>query len=780
MKRGFVVSILVGLLGGMAAQAATLQENMVFPDSDIIMSQTNWNSQLGLQDRVISGGTVTNDLSIGQSFTLDDSTTLRAITLQHHINRVWGAGTHELELWIGENDGTASNFVAGATNLLTTVDLQSTSITALSYITFNLASDLALPAGDYAFQLNWTTRDSSHFMYAKRSDGVTNYVDGAWLYDTTDGGELPFDDTETPIANDLVFALHTAPVGIVASASVDPEVISMLLVPPDTTAAGSVDFAFVSDTNMNIAVSITDQSHPLSFSVLSTTPLVITTNSTIDVQFDNSIAGLANGEIATGLVVIAWNEVGSTTPNEIVVPVSVANGVAAADNTFLGTTSENWGNPSNWDQGRVPGALASDPAFVQDGLIATVATDFPGVFPWGTTVRGGATLNIDADLLNMTYIRVGYDATNYGFINQSTGSVSASTQLLIGEAADSAVSNSVYTLSGGTLDLLGSSTFTVNGSSIFDVSGGAFTVDHGPKNVNVNGTGLIKVQDGSFKSTGTAANDVLTVYSDVVISGGTVDLLGQNKFANLLKVIGDEATIDIDRINTPPGGNMGELIFEMGATGISTINGTGWGTLSAYDLTVDGGNYTGGSGTFILYDCSSLTAVPASYTITNFAEGVTAVVTNDASAHSIVLNITVPGYDGWIGGYGLSGTNADWNVDYDLDGDLNYYEYAFGGDPTLDTSKGYVSTGAMVEDGGTTYFEYVYARRLGPVEETELSYTPEFATSLAFPDWDGAEVVEVDAGTIDEDYESVTNRVNMTGKPVGFMHVEVDAVIDTL
>ncbi|MDF7800422.1 hypothetical protein P4C99_13170 [Pontiellaceae bacterium B1224] len=776
MRKSVSVSITLAFLASAAIQAATLQENTVFPDVNVIVSQTNWNSQLGLQDRLI--GETSTDLSIGQSFEIENPTTLRAITIQNHSAKTWGAGAHALELWIGGNDGSASNFVAGATKIMTTVDLQNTSIAGLSYITFNLDSDVSLTAGNYGFELNWTEQDPANFMYAKRIDGSSTYTNGSWVYDTTIGGTLPFDDPDSPVVNDLVFSLHSSVVGTIASASVDPEEINMLLVPPETAVSESMDFSFSSDTNVNIAISITDQTHPGAFSVLTTTPQVITTNTPVEIQFDNAVAGLENGEVATGNVVIAWNEIGSTTINEISVPVSVANGVAAADNTFLGTVGESWGNPLNWDLNRVPGMLASDPAYIQDGLTATVATNFTGVFPWGTTVRGGATLNIDADLLNMTYIRVGYDTTQYGFVNQSTGSVSASTELLIGESISAATSNSVYTLKGGTLGLLGSS-FAVNTGSVFDVSGGAFSVDVGPANINLNGRGTITVQSGSFSSLAPAASDVLTIYPDVIISGGTVDLNGQNKFINLLKVIGDSATISIDRINTPPGGNIGDIVFEMGENGISGIdgNGGGWASLGSYTLTIDGSQYIGGTATFTLLDCANLASTSTAVTVTGFPDGATAVVTQDQDANIVTLTVTVPGYDGWIGSYGLTGTNADWDVDYDLDGEINFYEYAFGGNPTTNASKGYVSTGAIIEDGGTTYFEYVYARRIGTEEETELSYRPEFTTSLAIPDWDGAEVVEVDTGTIDAECESVTNRVDMTGKPAGFIHVEVDAVI---
>lgn len=769
MRKLFGISAVIALLSGIAAQAATIQENAGFPDVDIIDSQLVDESTAGIRD-------IVNPIEahMGQSFTLTNLTTLRAITVKSHNTVTWNTGDDVLELWIGADaDTNAANFVAGATNLLTTVDMGGVTATAGNYYTINLDADLVLPAGEYGYQFRWTSTVGSHQWFLRRANTGGDYEGGGLLFvQKTDGSaiDFPFDVT-AGFANDMVFGMHSAVVGTVPTFTVDPEEISMLLVPPNDQTTESVEVAFTSDTTMDIAVSITDESHAGSFTVLSTTPQTITTNTTLEFEFDNSVANLGIGESATGLVVIAWNETGSTVTKEVVIPIGVVNGVAAEDSTFNALVSENWGNPSNWDTGRVPGALAADPAYVQSGLTATVATNVTGLFSWGTTVRGGATLNIDADLLGMTYIRLGYDASEYGIVNQSAGDVDASTQLLIGEATGSAASNSVYTLSGGTLDLLGNSTFSVNVGSVFDVNGGAFSMDQGPANINLNGTGLIKVQSGSFKSVGTAADDVLTVYTDVEISGGTVDLNGQNKFTSQLKVIGDSATINIDRLNTPPGGNIGELVFEMGATGISSINGIGFGTLSGYNLTVDGANYVGGSGTYTLYDCQNLTAVPASYTISNFVEGVTAVVTNDASTHSIVLNITVPGYDGWIGGYHLFGTNAAWDVDYDLDGEINYYEYAFGGDPTNAAVLGFACTGYVVDDGGTDYYEYIYPRRIGSETETELLYEAQFNENLTLPGSALGVVELAPTGLFNAEYESVTNRVDITGKPAGFMQV---------
>lgn len=266
---------------------------------------------------------------------------------------------------------------------------------------------------------------------------------------------------------------------------------------------------------------------------------------------------------------------------------------------------------------------------------------------------------------------------------------------------------------------------------------------------------------------------MVNLSTPVEISGGSLNVDGQPRFYSEFKVIGDAATIHTSRMGTYAGAS---FVFELGPSGVSTIDSSGgYQSLTNSLLLVDGANYAGGTTSINLFKSSNLNNqfAAGNITLTNFADGVTAVVTQDKAVNAVILTITVPGYAGWIGGYGLSGTNADWNVDYDGDSENNFYEYAFGGDPTNIAVKGYVPTSASVEDGGTTYFEYVYPRRSG--SDTGLDYQPVFGTDLVYTNWSGADVVELPTtGTIDADYESVTNRVDTTGIPTGFMELIID------
>jgi hypothetical protein len=773
MRKLIGISAVIALLSGMAAQAVTVQENTVFPDMDVIASQLVDESTAGIRD-------IANPIEahMGQSFTLTNSATLRAITVKSHSDATWNSGDDVLELWIGaDTDPNPTNFVAGATSLLTTVDVGGLSVTAGNYYTVNLDSDLVLPAGDYGYQFRWTSTGGSHQWFLRRANTGGDYEGGGLLFvQKTDGSaiDFPFDVT-AGFANDMVFGLHTATVGTVPTFSADPEEISMQLIPPANQVTGSVAVAYTADSTMDISISISDESHPGSFSLLSTTPQTLTdpspSNTVLEFEFDNTVSNLTAGTSATGLATIAWTVTGSGITNETIVPLTANTGFAPGEQNVFNPSVSNWNETANWSLARVPGASGADLAIVQGGRTVNVETNFTGLFPWITIIRSEAMLNIGADFKGSAEMLVGRDSGLWGFVNQTAGTVETAL-LKIGDAAELAPSNSVYTLSGGTLDM-GTQGPTIYSTGVLNIDGGAVTIDQGPANLTVSGAGVIKLQSGSFNSVGTGATDVLTFNTSLEVSGGTLTLNGQNKFAGGLTVIGDEASISIHRFGTPS--TTGEVVFEMGETGVSTIVGPSFATLSSYNLTVDGANYTGGSTTIDLLTAGNLTAGFSGVTVTNFAAGTTASVTQTTGIPGkITLTITVPGYAGWIGGYGLSGSpDADWDYDFDEDGFVNFYEYAFGGDPSEITSTPNTPISTSVEDGGTTYFEYVYARRIGT--ETELDYTAQFGTDLVYTNWSGAEVVELPVtGTIDADYESVTNRVDMTGKPVGFMQVTVE------
>jgi hypothetical protein len=111
-------------------------------------------------------------------------------------------------------------------------------------------------------------------------------------------------------------------------------------------------------------------------------------------------------------------------------------------------------------------------------------------------------------------------------------------------------------------------------------------------------------------------------------------------------------------------------------------------------------------------------------------------------------------YFAWSFEYGLTGGEYD---DDDNDGQLNIYEFGFGGDPTNGFVDGNLPTYGTMDLDGTNMFAYVYARRMG---NSGLNYYLEVNNNLVYGAWtnDGYTVV-AETGTIDADFESVTNLV---------------------
>ena len=130
-------------------------------------------------------------------------------------------------------------------------------------------------------------------------------------------------------------------------------------------------------------------------------------------------------------------------------------------------------------------------------------------------------------------------------------------------------------------------------------------------------------------------------------------------------------------------------------------------------------------------------------------------------------------YDSWSQVvYGLEGTNALTTADPDGDTFNNLYEFGFGGDPTNGADIGFVES-SIVDDGGTSYVEYNYARRTD--SNNGLTYTFEQRDDLggATPWVDLAGAAEVGTEKVGDDHEVSTNRVDTTNDDELFHRVEV-------
>ncbi len=127
------------------------------------------------------------------------------------------------------------------------------------------------------------------------------------------------------------------------------------------------------------------------------------------------------------------------------------------------------------------------------------------------------------------------------------------------------------------------------------------------------------------------------------------------------------------------------------------------------------------------------------------------------------LQIGVPGigggYDLWMESFGLAGADTLRTADVEPDGVVNLIEYALGGDPTVDDAAATLPTAETISEGGTNWLEYVYNRRKDYVIRN-LEYNVETTTNLVANTWTNDHYSVSGIGSIDDNFEAVTNRVD--------------------
>ncbi|VGO18383.1 discoidin domain-containing protein [Pontiella sulfatireligans] len=127
----------------------------------------------------------------------------------------------------------------------------------------------------------------------------------------------------------------------------------------------------------------------------------------------------------------------------------------------------------------------------------------------------------------------------------------------------------------------------------------------------------------------------------------------------------------------------------------------------------------------------------------------------------------------WADGYGLTGTHAVYDADPDGDVLDNLSEYALDGNPTNGSDRGHIPVLGTFGENGTYWFEYVYARR-NDAAARGLNYTVEATSNLVSAAWSTNTIAETGAGSLDSDFESVTNRIPLDAE--GFMRLMIEFV----
>ncbi|MDF7826658.1 putative glycoside hydrolase [Pontiellaceae bacterium B12227] len=148
-------------------------------------------------------------------------------------------------------------------------------------------------------------------------------------------------------------------------------------------------------------------------------------------------------------------------------------------------TNVGWHTATNWAGDILPGSVSNHNVILNGSVDAPyVVQDYNPANPFDITMRNGALLTIEADLLNVDDFYLGPNANNGGgVVDHSSGTVSAK-QVKVGSST-TATSDSIYTLSGDgrivtTADLsVGMGTFRVDGSAAGVTVGNSLNLSNG-------------------------------------------------------------------------------------------------------------------------------------------------------------------------------------------------------------------------------------------------------------------------------------------------------------
>ena len=140
-----------------------------------------------------------------------------------------------------------------------------------------------------------------------------------------------------------------------------------------------------------------------------------------------------------------------------------------------------------------------------------------------------------------------------------------------------------------------------------------------------------------------------------------------------------------------------------------------------------------------------------------------------------VLQLTVleakSSFELWTEDYGLTGTDAAATNDYDADGLSNLYEFGLGGDPTNSADRGISPTYGLVEDAGT-WMNYIYPKQSDV--NSGLNYYLELTDDLIYESWTNSGYSVVGTGTINSDFDAVTNRISADTKDEQFIRLIIE------
>jgi hypothetical protein len=644
------------------------------------------------------------------------------------------------ELMFNWTDGTTVASSAG-----TDMDLMVTTFgtTAEEVLTF----DVTLPVSEHGYAMRWHLTDKRlatalnvwdgsawvEVIAEAENDAVDLRVHTVIMLDVESETTLQFQITAhlTGSASALRclggLALEELIPATGSSFELDPsDQLDIALMAPATQAEGTVDASFSYGTSSNdvdiTGVTFSNLSHGAgSFTCLDSFPVNLTiptaSNKTLTIQFDNTVAGLSYNESASGIALVSWTELGSGTTNTVELPVGA---------TYYPVTAVNWSGTE------------------------TVTAD----------INALARPEINGTNTTLRWQAYAFDAVGGPLFTNLNPTAREFTG---GVAVYSTNENTVVRM-----DRHRVADASPNDTIWFRSQDQLITVDEGVTNV-------VDLYDGVSIAAAYLWQPTESITLDDIINlDVTFNNLGAPGEARLL------VRIDGQQYISESVGWITDTAYSL-----SSVTGLTWASYAPGDLVTDGGvTNSQADMRFSTAIVGGFSALPASSEISGIGVAAevhgTAVGATDASFNlaKFVVEVPIPDtatpYETWAGDFGLTGSpDADPDYDYDGDGLDNLYEYGLGGDPTNSTDIGNVPDYAVTAAGGTNYFEYVYARRIA--ESSGLTYYLELNSDLVNGVWtnSGYTVLPV-AGTIDPDFEAVTNRVETDSKSKEFIRLIIE------
>lgn len=262
----------------------------------------------------------------------------------------------------------------------------------------------------------------------------------------------------------------------------------------------------------------------------------------------------------------------------------------------------------------------SDGNWSATGVGGTWGSNESGGWYWATNnppgaadtvvLNGAKTVGLDVDA-TVSAMNVGQQNGGNGTLNVNTAgrTLAVANTTTVGGSTDIGTMN----VSAGTVDARGA--VSVNSAGSININGGTFgrQDSSGVNNsFNVTGGGTIKLQSGNFSVLGGGVTNLANMNGiNIEVSGGALTFenqtwLGQTS-ATELKVVGDNASINLLALNQQGHTPNGIFNFVLDGTGVSTVNISAWMFLNSASVKVDGTAYSETVGDFItLFDSASI------------------------------------------------------------------------------------------------------------------------------------------------------------------------------